>query len=113
MKTLKRVPTDIDHARPSAQIFPGWLVVTGTFIVSLLGFGVAYTFSSFLPPLQQTFDATRGDISFIFALSGFLYFCLGAVSGPLADRLGPRWLAVAGMLCVGVGMLFTSQAQAL
>lgn len=110
---MKRVPTTIDHVRPSGQLFYGWVVVTGAFVVSLLGFGVAYTFASFLPPLQHTFAATRGDISFIFALSGFLYFCLGAVSGPLADRIGPRWVAVAGMLCMGGGMLLASRAQAL
>jgi len=108
---MKRVSTAPVH--PLAQIFYGWFIVAGAFVVSLLGFGVAYTFASFLPPLQQTFAATRGDISFIFALSGFLYFCLGAVSGPIADRLGPRWVVVAGMLCIGVGMLAASQAQAL
>ncbi|HET8840377.1 MAG TPA: MFS transporter, partial [Ktedonobacteraceae bacterium] len=113
MKALKRAATETEHAHPAAPIFPGWLVVTGTFVVSLLGFGVAYTFSAFLPALQQTFAATRGDLSFVFALSGFLYFSLGVVSGPLADRLGPRWLAFAGMLCIGIGMLLTSQAQAL
>ncbi|HLZ56042.1 MAG TPA: MFS transporter, partial [Ktedonosporobacter sp.] len=107
---MKRVSTAPVH--PLAQIFYGWFIVAGAFVVSLLGFGVAYTFASFLPPLQQTFAATRGDISFIFALSGFLYFCLGAVSGPIADRLGPRWVVVAGMLCIGVGMLAASQAQA-
>lgn len=110
---MKRVATEIDPVRPPAHIFYGWAVVAGAFVVSLLGFGVAYTFASFLPPLQHTFAATRGDISFIFALSGFFYFCLGAVSGPLADHLGPRWVAVAGMLCIGVGMVLASQAQAL
>lgn len=110
---MKRAPTTIDRVRPSVQIFYGWAVVTGAFVVMLLGFGVAYTFASFLPPLQHTFAATRGDISFIFALNGFLYFCLGAVSGPLADRIGPRWVAVAGMLCIGSGVLLASRAQAL
>jgi MFS family permease len=110
---MRHISTELDHVRPATRIFYGWVVVAGAFFVSLLGFGVAYTFSSFFPPLQQTFAATRGDISFVFALSGFFYFCLGAVSGPLADRLGPRWVTAAGMLCVGVGMLLTSQAQAL
>ena len=113
METLKPVSAEIGHAHPSPQIFPGWFVVIGAFVVSLLGFGVAYTFSSFLPPLQQTFAATRGDLSFVFAFSGFLYLCLGVVSGPLADHLGPRWVTVAGMLCIGVSMLLVSQAQVL
>ncbi|MBO0795595.1 MAG: MFS transporter [Ktedonobacteraceae bacterium] len=108
---MKRLSTAT--VRPLTQIFYGWFVVAGAFVVSLLGFGVAYTFASFLPPLQQTFAATRGDISFIFALSGFLYFCLGVVSGPIADRLGPRRVTVAGMLCIGIGMVAASQAQVL
>jgi OFA family oxalate/formate antiporter-like MFS transporter len=107
---MRHISTELDPVRPASRIFSGWAVVAGAFFVSLLGFGIAYTFSSFFPPLQQTFAATRGDISFVFALSGFLYFCLGAVSGPLADHLGPRWVTVAGMLCIGVGMLLTSQA---
>src|SRR5690242_9469986 len=110
---MRHISTELKYARPTARIFYGWAVVASAFVASLLGFGVAYPFSSFFPPLQQTFAATRGDISFVFALSGFLYFSLGAVSGPLADRFGPRWVTFAGMLCVGVGMLLTSQAQAL
>jgi MFS family permease len=110
---MRHISTEFNPVRPVSRLFSGWVVVVGAFFVSLFGFGVAYTFSSFFPALQQTFAATRGDISFVFALSGFLYFSLGAVSGPLADRLGPRWVTVAGMLCVGVGMLLTSQAQAL
>lgn len=110
---MRRALARVYAVRASVPIFYGWVVVAGAFVISRLGFGIAYTCASFLLPLQQTFAATRGDISFIFALSGFLYFCLGAVSGPLAERIGPRWVAVAGMLCIGIGMLPASWAQAL
>jgi hypothetical protein len=33
----------------------------------------------------------------VFSLAGFLYFGLGCVSGPLADRWGSRRLAIIGM----------------
>src|ERR1700726_573607 len=82
----------------SPRIFYGWFVVAGAFAVTFVGFGCAYTFSAFLPSLQNDFAASRGSISLVFSHAGFLYFALGMVSGPLADRFGPRRLAVIGML---------------
>ena len=95
------------------RIFYGWFVVAGTFAVTFVGFGCAYTFSAFLPSLQHDFAASRGSISLVFSLAGFLYFALGMVSGPLADRFGPRRLAVAGMLLTGLGLALASQARSL
>ena len=93
--------------------FYGWVVVASGFLVMLLGFGVAYSFAAFFPALQAEFQASRGDVALIFSLCGFLYFGLGAVSGPLADRLGPRWVVAAGMALVGAGLLAASRAETL
>jgi MFS family permease len=82
-------------------IFYGWLVVAAAFAVTFVGFGSAYTFSAFLASLEQDFAASRGSVSLVFSLAGFLYFGLGSVSGPLADRFGSRRLVVAGMLLTG------------
>ena len=87
-----------------AGLFRGWLVVAGAFAVTFVGFGCAYTFSAFLESLQKDFGASRGSVSLVFSLAGFLYFGLGVVSGPLADRWGSRRLAVAGMVLVGLGL---------
>jgi MFS family permease len=94
-----------------AGIFHGWFVVAGAFAITFVGFGSAYTFSTFLEPLQRDFAASRGSVSLVFSLAGFLYFGLGAVSGPLADRWGSRRLAVAGMILVGVGLCAASVAR--
>jgi len=40
----------------------------------------------------------------VYSLAGFLYFGLGIVSGPLADRWGARPMVVAGMILVGMGL---------
>jgi MFS family permease len=95
------------------RFFHGWVVVSGAFFVSLVSFGVAYTFSTFFDALKSQFDASRGDVSFVFALTGFIYFGLGAVSGPLADRIGPRRVIAAGIICIGAGLLLASVAQSL
>ncbi len=100
-------------AAPRPRFFHGWLVVAGAFAVMFVGFGCAYTFSAFLDALQRDFGASRGEVSLVFSLAGFLYFGLGVFSGPLADRWGARRLAVAGMVLVGLGLALASQARSL
>ncbi|WFU37728.1 MFS transporter [Bradyrhizobium sp. CB82] len=95
------------------RIFYGWLVVAAAFAVTFVGFGSAYTFSAFLEPLQHDFGASRGSVSLVFSIAGFLYFALGIVSGPLADRFGARALAVTGMILVAAGLAAASAARSL
>ncbi|MDZ4355421.1 MAG: MFS transporter, partial [Variovorax sp.] len=107
-------PKTLDtSAIPRPRFFHGWLVVAGAFAVMFVGFGCAYTFSAFLDALQRDFGASRGEVSLVFSLAGFLYFGLGVFSGPLADRWGARRLAVAGMVLVGLGLVLAGQARSL
>jgi len=94
-------------------IFRGWFVVAAAFAVTFVGFGSAYTFSAFLESLQHDFGASRGSVSLVFSLAGFLYFGLGVVSGPLADRFGSRRLAVIGMILTGLGLAAAGMARSL
>jgi MFS family permease len=96
-----------------ARVFYGWVVVAAAFAVTFVGFGCAYTFSAFVGALQADFGASRGSVSLVFSLAGFLYFGLGVVSGPLADRFGARRVTAAGMLLVGVGLTAASFARSL
>jgi MFS family permease len=98
---------------PSSRIFYGWFVVAAAFAVTFVGFGCAFSFSAFVEPLQREFGASRGSVSLVFSLAGFLYFGLGAVSGPLADRLGARRLVVAGMVLTGLGLAAAGAARGL
>jgi MFS family permease len=94
-------------------MFYGWFVVAAAFAVTFVGFGSAYTFSAFVEPLQRDFGASRGSVSLVFSLAGFLYFGLGIVSGPLADRFGSRRLAFAGMVLTGLGLMAARAARSL
>jgi MFS family permease len=97
--------------RESTQrIFYGWFVVAGAFAVTFVGFGCVYSFTAFIDSLQRDFGASRGSVSVVFSLAGFLYFGLGSVSGPLADRFGARRLAVLGMALVGFGLAAVAAA---
>ncbi|MBO0765281.1 MAG: MFS transporter [Hyphomicrobiaceae bacterium] len=98
-------------ARSKPGLFYGWLVVAAAFAVTLVGFGSAYTFSTFVASLQTEFAASRGSISLVFSLAGFLYFGLGVISGPLADRWGSRPMVVTGMMLVATGLALASAAR--
>jgi MFS family permease len=99
--------------KATPRVFYGWFVVAAAFAVTFVGFGSAYTFSAFLESLQRDFSASRGSVSLVFSLAGFLYFGLGILSGPLADRWGSRRLSIAGMLLIGLGLCAASMARTL
>jgi MFS family permease len=90
-----------------------WVVVWATFVCLALIFGVSYSFAAFFESFAVEFSAQRADVSWIFGLSGFVYFVLGAGGGMLADRLGPRIVCSAGMALIALGLLATSWATSL
>lgn len=100
-------------SKTKKKLFHGWIVVGAAFAVTFVGFGSAYTFSSFVEPLQREYGASRGSVSLVFSLAGFLYFALGGISGSLSDRMGARKLAVLGMTLVGAGLVLAGRASSL
>lgn len=94
-------------------MFRGWVVVGAAFTALTVIFGVAYSFASFFASFQGEFGALRADVSLVFAISGFLWFTLGAFTGAYADRLGPRPMVIAGMLFLAIGLFAASRATTL
>ncbi len=103
------------HAAATADDEPryGWVVVWATFVALGVIFGVAYSFAAFFEPFVREFDAQRADVSLVFGLCGLVYFALGAFGGMLSDRLGPRVVAGAGMLCIALGLVGASVARSM
>ncbi len=95
------------------RVFYGWIVVAATHAVLVVIFGVAYSFAAFFGALEAEFGATRGDVSLVFAISGFLYFLVGAFAGQLADRFGSRRVVVAGIVFLAAGLAAASRAGSL
>jgi MFS family permease len=110
-RTPVSAPAPVSANAP--RLFYGWIVVAAGFAVTFVGFGCVYSFTAFIYPLERDFGASRGAVSAVFSLAAFIYFGLGSVSGPLADRFGPRRLALAGMILVGLSMAAASAAQSL
>jgi MFS family permease len=95
------------------QPFHGWRVVGASFAVLTLAFGATYAFPAFFDPLERAFPGSRGNIALLFAVCGCLFFVVGALSGPLADRIGSRPVVSAGMILVGAGLVLASFGQTL
>ena len=71
-------------------------------------FGVAYSFGAFFNPMAREFGSGNGATAAVFAITAFLWFSLGAVTGPLADRIGPRRVVAAGAVFLSGGLFLTS-----
>lgn len=91
----------------------GWLVVAAAFALMFTGFGAAYSFAAFFQAFQQEFAAPRGHIAAVFSVAAFLWFSLGAPGGMLADRFGTRRVALAGVACLGAGLIGAGLAPSL
>jgi OFA family oxalate/formate antiporter-like MFS transporter len=92
-------------------IFYGWIIVACVFVILFVIFGSAYSFSTFFDSLQTEFDTSRSSVSFVFAIAGFIYFSLGAVSGQIADRFGSRRVVIFGVIVVSLSFLLASRVK--
>ena len=95
------------------RLFRGWIVVGAAFLAMLVAFGAMYALAVFFRELEREFAASRADVSLVFALGGFLYFTVGALTGSLADRLGPRAIVSAGAVFMAAGLFLASRADSL
>lgn len=102
-----------DDGRRMPGLYRGWHVVAGAFLVTLVGYGAIYSYSAFAEEIAASFGASRVSVATVFVLSGSTCFFVSAISGALADRVGARPLAAAGMVLVGVGLAVAATARTL
>ena len=91
-------------------VFYGWVVVASVCVILFLAFGSVYAFTTFFESFQAEFNASRSSISLVFAIAGFIYFSLGAISGQIADRMNSRWVIAFGVFVISLGLLCSSFA---
>jgi MFS family permease len=94
-------------------LFYGWIVVAASALIVCIGMGALFSLGVFLKPMADSMGWSRGAISSV-ALLNWIAMGLGSfVWGALSDRIGTRGVAVAGGLLLGLGLVLSSQVQAL
>jgi MFS family permease len=86
----------------------GWVVVAATATATFAVFGVAYSFGAVFTTIREEFGVGKGQAALFFAITTFIYFVLGAFTGRLADRYGPRPVLLVGAVAMGTGLFLTS-----
>jgi MFS family permease len=86
------------------------VVIAGAFLL-LISFGIAYALPVFFPVLARTLTVPAWHLTALFSVTGAVYFSLGILTGPAADRIGARTLATAGQIAMAGGLILTSAAQ--
>ena len=90
-----------------------WVVAVTIAVCAALAFGICYSFGAFFDSMEEEFHAGRSATALVFAITTFLFFGVGIVSGPLSDRVGPRRLLVAAAFVMSSGLLLTSRVHTL
>jgi MFS family permease len=90
-----------------------WRMVAAGFLAAFTLFGVVYSFGAFFKPIAAQFGANRSSTSAIFSITSCISFFLGPLTGHLADRYGPKRIAIFGALSIGIGLAATSRIDRL
>jgi MFS family permease len=95
------------------RLFYGWVVLAASATIVCVGMGAMFSLGVFLGPIEQSMQWSRAAISTV-ALLNWVGMGLGSfVWGALSDRIGARGVAVAGGFLLGLGLVLSSQVQAL
>ena len=89
----------------NARFYYGWVVVCVVFVALLVSAGVRAAPTVLINPLESELGWSRAVISAAVSVGLFLYGLSGPVAGWLMDSLGPRLLAVSGILIIGLSTL--------
>jgi MFS family permease len=103
-----------DTYRPpdtAPKLFYAYVIVTVTFIIMLLAWGLRIVYGVFFDPLLEQFGWSRAAISGAYSLSAIVSGVLGIAMGGLTDRFGPRVVVTCCGFCLGLGYLLMSQVN--
>ncbi|MBC7099333.1 OFA family MFS transporter [Candidatus Bipolaricaulota bacterium] len=92
--------------------FNRWIVVPCGFAINLV-LGVIYAWSVFLKPLMSEFGWTTAETSLAFTILLLTFAFVMIPAGRLNDKIGPRKVASAGGLLLGLGFFLASFTSSL
>ena len=111
---MKKDESGITNAE-TGRIFYGWWVVAAAFLNLFFAVGIVfYGFPVFYASFVESLGFSRAQVTQGFLL-GFLIIGLpfGLLAGAVIDRIGARWVIVAGAGLVGISLLLMAKMTSL
>jgi MFS family permease len=100
-----------EHRTARENLFWGWYVVAGAFLLMAVNYGARYSFGLFVQPLSAANGWSRSAVSLAASINLIAYALAGIVAGRLLDRVAPRWIATAGAAAGAAGLLLCTAAR--
>lgn len=100
-------PADPGHTRTALTVLGLCL------LLNLVARGTADTYVVFLLPLERDLGWTRSQMTSVYAVYLLINGLTAPLIGMLFDRLGPRVVYGAGLVCLGTAYLLASRIQSL
>jgi len=96
------------------RIFFGWWTVLTSGILNLWGYGYyAYGFSALFKPIASELGFNRAVTSVAASIGRLEGGIEAPLSGWVTDRFGPRWIVLAGVFIIGLGLILMNSIDSL
>ncbi|MED1602711.1 MFS transporter [Alkalihalophilus marmarensis] len=87
-----------------------WIVLLVTFIALLFVQGIRLSFGAFIEPWEESFEASRAQITSVSLVSYLVFAVLQPFIGRLIDRIGVKRVVIWSIVVVGAAMILTAFA---
>ncbi len=99
------------HSSSRGHLFYGWVVVASCLFISLVFFGIRYSFGVFFRPLEAEFGWSRAMVSSVFAVYMVLGIFFAMVGGWALDHYGPKLVVIIMGIVTGTSLFLTSHVS--
>ena len=89
----------------------GWVMVALGAFMTCIAVGAMFSLAVFLQPITQATGWSHTAVSAAMTLNFLAMGAAGFGWGALSDRIGPRYVVLAGAVLLGLGLLLASRAQ--
>ena len=90
------------------ELFWGWYVVLGAFLIMIVTYGVRYSFGVFVKPMFAEYNWPMTVISLGASINLVMYACSSLFTGWLLDRVAPKWVMTIGIFVTTLGLILSS-----
>jgi predicted MFS family arabinose efflux permease len=105
MTASGRATTSAEH--PKASVRGAWVIILAAAAILMVTMGARQSLGLFISPLNSSTGLGITTISLALAVAQLMWGVVQPVAGAVADRHGPAWVLIAGLVVLSIGMALT------